>query len=53
MEEKEKRAIDIEDMFEICVIKDEHGEDGYSLGTYKDRQALSGFYIRAKKDSLL
>lgn len=53
MEEKEKRAIDIEDMFKICVIKDEHGEDGYSLGTYKDRQALSGFYIKAKKDSLL
>ena len=53
MEEKEKRAIDIENMFEICVIKDEHGEDGYSLGTYKDRQALSGFYIKAKKDSLL
>lgn len=53
MVEKEDRKIKIEDMIELCLIKDENSPSGYSLGKYEDRVGLNGFYIRPKKGSLL
>ena len=48
-----KRAINIEDMIEISLVKDENSPTGYSLGRYEDRVALNGFYIKPKKGTLL
>ena len=52
MVEKEDRKIKIEDMIELCLIKDENSPSGYSLGKYEDRVGLNGFYLKAKKGSL-
>ena len=51
MVEKEDRKIKIEDMIELCLIKDENSPSGYSLGKYEDRVGLNGFYLKAKKGS--
>lgn len=47
------KKIEIEDMLETRTIKDMSAEDGYSLGIYSDRIALNGFYLKAKRGSLL
>ncbi len=47
------KKMEIEDMLETRKIKDPNAEDGYSLGIYDDRSALSGFYLKAVKGSLL
>ena len=52
MVKKEDRKIKIEDMIELCLIKDENSLSGYSLGKYEDRVGLNGFYLKAKKGSL-
>ena len=44
------KKIEIEDMLEPCHIKE---NDIYVLGIYHDRVALNGFYLKAKKGSLL
>ena len=49
MVKKEDRKIKIEDMIELCLIKDENSLSGYSLGKYEDRVGLNGFYLKAKK----
>ena len=52
MSKEDKRAINIEDMFVVETIKDDNSPTGYSLGCYRDRIALNGFYLKAEKGSL-
>ena len=52
MSKEDKRAINIEDMFVIETIKDDNSPTGYSLGCYRDRVSLNGFYLKAEKGSL-
>lgn len=42
--------VEIENMLECCYIKE---GDEYVLGVYHDRMSLNGFYLRAKRGSLL
>ena len=44
------KRVNIEDMLENCYIKE---NDEYVLGIYADRTSLNGFYLKAKKGSLL
>lgn len=45
--------IKIEDMLETKTVKDPNEESGYALGCYIDRITLYGYYLKAKKGSLL
>ena len=53
MIELKYERVEIENMLECCHIKDANGENGYSEGIYADRVALNGFYLKAKRGSLL
>ena len=44
MIELKYERVEIENMLEVCHIKDANGENGYSEGIYADRVALNGFY---------
>lgn len=45
--------IKIEDMLETKFVKDPNEESGFTLGCYIDRITLYGYYLKAKKGSLL
>lgn len=45
--------IKFEDMIETRMIKDTSDERGYSEGYYNNRVPISGYYLKAKKGSLL
>lgn len=45
--------IKIEDMLETKSVKDPNEESGFTLGCYIDRITLYGYYLKAKKGSLL
>ncbi len=45
--------IEIEDMLETRNVKDQNEEEGFALGCYADRITLYGYYLKAKKGSLL
>ena len=45
--------IKIEDMLETKAVKDPNEESGFTLGCYIDRITLYGYYLKAKKGSLL
>jgi hypothetical protein len=45
--------IKIEDMLETKSVKDPNEESGFTLGCYVDRITLYGYYLKAKKGSLL
>lgn len=45
--------IKFEDMIEIQMIKDVKDERGYSEGYYNNRVPVCGYYLKAKKGSLL
>ena len=50
MIELKYERVEIENMLECCHIKE---NDVYVLGIYSDRIALNGFYLKAKRGSLL